>query len=143
MEGLRGEIIGMRKASVSFAEIGRILGYDESTLRKIWNRYQQSKTCASASRSGRPPKLTDADTRQIIRYIRHDRETRRQPLQEITQILNINVSDRTIERKFKEIGFGHYIERKKPYLSTKQKLARLKFAKKYIHWGIEEWRTVI
>jgi transposase len=142
-EGLRGEIIGMCKVKTSFAEIGRILQVNESTARKIWNRYQETGSYVSAPRSGRPPKLTDLELRHIVRHVRHDRDTRRQPLAEITEVLNINISTKTIQRRFEEIGLGHYIERKKPYLSNKQKTTRLEFAQKHIHWGIEEWRRVI
>jgi len=141
-EGLRGEIIGMRKVKTSFAEIGRLLEIDESTARKVWNRYQETGTYESAERSGRPAKLNDHDCRQLVRYIRHDRETRREPLQEIAATLNLNVSARTLERKLTIIGLGHYIERKKPFLTQKQKAARLKFAKNHIHWHNDEWRRV-
>ena len=51
--------------------------------------YQETGTYKSAPRFGRPPKLTDADIRAIIRHVTI--ETRRQPFQEITEILNINV----------------------------------------------------
>ena len=52
-EGLRGEIIGMRKVNTSFAEIGRILLVNEPTARKIWNRYQETGTYKSASQLNR------------------------------------------------------------------------------------------
>jgi hypothetical protein len=38
---------------------------------------------------------------------------------------------------------GHRIERKRPYLSVKQKQLRLNFARAFIHWTIEDWRRVI
>jgi transposase len=68
-EGLRGEIVGMRKVKTSFAEIGRILQLDESTTRKVWKRYQETGSYASAPREGRPPILTDSDTRHIVRHV--------------------------------------------------------------------------
>ena len=90
-EGLQGEIIGMCKVKTSFAE----------------KRYQETGSYTSAPCSGRPPKLTDRELRHIVRHIRHDRETRRQPLAEITKVLNMDISTRTIQRRFREIGLGH------------------------------------
>jgi hypothetical protein len=68
---------------------------------------------------------------------------RRQPLQEIIIDLNLEVSERTLKRVITiDIGLGHRIERKTPWLSKQQKAARLKFAKEHLDWGDEEWQRV-
>ena len=64
-------------------------------------------------------------------------------MNEIIANLNLPASKNTIRSTLYNIGIGHRIERKRPYLSTKQKAARLAFAKKYINWTAEEWRRVI
>ena len=38
---------------------------------------------------------------------------------------------------------NHRIQRKRPFLTRPQKRARLAFAKKFIHWTIEDWKRVI
>ena len=38
---------------------------------------------------------------------------------------------------------NHRIQRKRPFLTRQQKRARLAFAKKFIHWTIEDWKWVI
>jgi hypothetical protein len=63
-------------------------------------------------------------------------------LTEVIENLDLNVSAKTIERKLNDLGLRHYIERKKPFLSVKQKAARLKFAKTHINWTEEEWHRV-
>jgi hypothetical protein len=100
-------------------------------------------TCENAPRTGAPKVLTDGDIRQIKRHIRHDREARRQPLGDIILDLNLPVSERTLKRTIiNDIGMGHRIERKTPWLSPKQKSARLAFAKEHLHWGFEGWTRV-
>ena len=94
-------------------------------------------------RSGRPPKLNDRDQRHIKRYVRSDRTTRREPLADISDKLNLHVSSNTIRRVLKSTGMNHRIERKRPFLTRQQKRARLAFAKKFIHWTIEDWKRVI
>ena len=41
-----------------------------------------------------------------------------------------------------EMGLGHRIERKRPWLSDKQKADGLKFAQDHIHWTKKDWRYV-
>jgi hypothetical protein len=42
----------------------------------------------------------------------------------------------------KDIGMGHRIERKTPWLSPDYKAARLKLAKEHIDWGFKEWSHI-
>jgi Transposase len=73
----------------------------------------------------------------------YDRETWRESLTALLTNLNLNVYPDTIATELKSWGFRHRIERKRPYLSKKQKEARLTFVKKYIYWTAEEWRRYI
>jgi hypothetical protein len=64
-------------------------------------------------------------------------------LNQIITNLNLNTSSNTVSRKSKSLGLGHCIERKRPFLSKKQKVAHFVFVKKYIYSTVEEWRCVI
>ena len=58
--------------------------------------------------------------------------------------LNLPVSESTLKRALVyDLGMGHRIERKTPWLSKAQKAARLKFAREHISWDLEEWRGVL
>ena len=131
--GTRWQIVGMHKLGKKFVVIGRILNVPADTVRKVWNRYQQTGTCESASRSGRPTKLTDRDRRQLKRYIPSGRPERRKALQDISAILNLPIKPDTLKAEIRKFGLHLRIERKTPYLSHHQKAARLKFAWEYIH----------
>jgi len=97
----------------------------------------------SAPWSDKLKKLNQWDHRHLKRYIKSNRVCRREPLADISAHLNLNVSARTIHRELKDLGMRHRIQRERPWLSPKQKAARLKFALNHIHWSDEEWERVI
>jgi Transposase/DDE superfamily endonuclease len=142
-EAIRNQIVGMRCMGCTFPAISTELGVDADTAGKIYNRWTETSDCSSAPRSGASKKLNEGDIRLIKHHVTHDREHRRQPLGEIIIDLNLSVSTKTLQRTLvNEIGLGHRIERKRCWLSPKQKEVRLSFAKKHIDWGSEEWRRV-
>src|SRR5215475_4158628 len=95
-EGLRGEVIGMRKAGLSYPQIQGKTGVLQDTARQIYNRYLQSNSYISSSRSGRPKSLNDRDIRHLKRYITSGREERRLPLADISLNLNLSVCNETL-----------------------------------------------
>lgn len=140
--GTRREIIGMHKGGMSFPAIEKETGVKVKTAEKIWARRNNGYKGKSAPRSGRPPKL-DGNTRQnVLNYVLKNRNTRRQPLCDISNILQLNAHPNTIHKALVEMGLGRRIERKRPWLSPEQKEARLKFAREHIHWTKEDWRYV-
>lgn len=142
-ESIRNQIIGMRRMGGTFTFIGETLGVKPDTAQRIYKRWEETGDCASAPRSGAPKKLTDIDLRHLKRHIRHDRETRRQPLGEIILDLNLPISEITLKRTLKnELGMGHRIQRKTPWLSKQQKATRLKFAQEHLSWDMDEWERV-
>ena len=139
----RGQIIGMWKCDKSFAAIGRDLGINCDTVRKVCNYYATTGKIIPPPRPGRPTILTDRDRRVIKRYVKSGREERRTALSDITAKCNIKVSEDTLLHELQKLNLNHRIERKKPYLRPAQKEARLAFAEKYGSWGFEEWSRVI
>jgi transposase len=143
-EAIRNQIVGMRRVGSTFATIGDILDVDPNTASKVFKRWEETGDCASAPRSGAPKKLTATDLRHVRRHIQHDRQARRQPLTEMITDLNLSISKWTLERAIKnDLGMGHRIERKAPWLSPAQKAKRLAFAKEHILWTEEEWSRVV
>lgn len=134
----------MRRAGSTFVQIGKEFELNEDTVRKIWNRWQETGTCENASKSGRPTKLDKHDIRRLKTYMTDNKESRREPLSEIVVNCNLEVSTKTLKRTIDEhIGLGRRIARKKCFLTKKQKEARLKFAKEHVNWTIEDWKRVV
>ena len=49
----------------------------------------------------------------------------------------------TIRRYLKALGYFRFKARRKPFLSNKHKVARLKWAKEHKGWTLEDWLHVI
>ena len=142
-EAIRNQIVGMRRCDKSFVWIGEQFNMSEDMARKIYNRWEATGSCENASRSGRPTILNKHDVRRLKSYITTNRETRREPLTELIQNCNLPVSTKTLSRTMKDyIGLGRRIERKRCFLTVQQKKNRLVFAKKHIHWTLEDWRRI-
>ena len=141
--GKRREAIAMHRDGKSFAAIGRELEVNADTVRKIWNRYEEHGNTKSAPRSGRPTKLDNRDRRHLKRYVKKNWSNRHEPLRDITNTLNLDVHPDTLRKEIQAFGLNHRKQCRRPYLSPKQKEARLKFAEEHIHWTIEDWRRVI
>jgi transposase len=124
----------MRKHDHTFSAIAAELSVHEDTARKVWNYYKKNNMYKPPPRPGRPTLTDDRTRRQLKRHITGNRETRREPLSVIMSKLNINVCAKTLRKEITvELGMGHRIERRKPWLSPTQMAARLKFAKEHLH----------
>ena len=142
-EAIRNQTVGIRKCDKSFVWIGEQFDLEPDTVRKIYNRWEATGTCTNAPRSGRPTILNKHDVRRLKAYIITDRETRREPLKELVQHCNLDISTKTLSRTISDIiGMGRRVERKRCFLTKQQQKNRLEFAKKHIHWTLEEWRRV-
>ena len=126
--GTRREIIGLHKAGMTFDDIEEKMGVKSNTAGKIWRRRNNGHKGKSAPHSRRPLKLNQADREQLHDYILRDRNTRRQPFANISEALNLNVCDKTLDHELQKMGLEHRIARKRPWLSDKQKEKRLQFA---------------
>ena len=62
---------------------------------------------------------------------------------EIKRVMNstscVNVSRQTVSRRLQEIGLFNRTARKKPLVSSKNKMKRLEFANRYVIWTYEHW----
>ena len=65
------------------------------------------------------------------------------PLRDITNILFIQISEKTLRCRRSELGLGSYIAAKEPGLRPENVEARLHWALKHINWSLDEWKRVI
>jgi len=140
-EAVRNQIVGMRRAGMTFEAIGEEFNLNKDTVFRIYKRWEERGDCENAPRAGRPKILDKNDVRRIKAHIITNRETRRQPLGEIINEVNLPVSEKTLHSTIVDsIGLNRRVERKRCFLSPKQMAARLAFAKAHIHWTLEDWR---
>jgi transposase len=126
---------------MTFEAIGKEFNLGKDTVFKIFQQWEERGDCENAPRAGRPKILNKHDVCHIKAHITTSRETRRQPLGEIINEVNLPISEKTLHSTIVDsIGMNHRIERKRCFLTPKQMAAWLAFAKEHIHWTSEEWR---
>jgi hypothetical protein len=91
---------------------------------------------------GRKRKSTPVTDRHIVLEVKRNRFVTANQLKQLVppvQDLCIN----TIKSRIKESGeFESYWAQKKPFISPKNKVNRVRWAKEHLNWTREQWRTV-
>ena len=94
-------------------------------------------------RPGHPKKLSERDVCQIIRYIRINKSTRRIILTCIKKLFHFHIHENTIRHALQKAGYYHRIARCRSYLNKCDRKRRLKFAREYKNWTIEDWARML
>ena len=115
----RGQIIGLWLGDRhSEREIESTLNIPKTTVHNTIVKYKNDKQISSAPRSGRPPKLSERNIRQLVNIVKEDRQ---QSLEEITDKFNklsvVSVSSHTVERILHNEGFYSRAGKRKPLVS--------------------------
>ena len=114
-ETLRAQIVILKQRGDSWAWIGAFLGVHPRTAREVFMRWKTSGGFSSKPRNGCPKSLMERDIRHIAKHITSNRDTRRQALGDITNVLHLLVCPKTLRKTITEdIGLAYRIERKKP-----------------------------
>ncbi len=101
---------------------------------------------ASGSRSGRPPLLCQEQIDIMIKLATSSYEWRRRAWVTVARECGVIASRPTIEKAFKEAGYGRYSPRQKPYLTVAMKTKRLDWCRDKEFWDVmpgQGWGRVI
>jgi transposase len=143
-EQQRVNIWTLREQGLSWNKISQMTGKDRKTIRRICKRVKESGSFKDKSRSGRPSKLSERDRRMVVGVLRKSpNKTAEAVRKEVLSSHNIKVCRKTIARVLKESGYVSRVKKKKPFLTSSHKKARLKWAKSHATWTVDEWRNVI
>src|SRR5579859_2949909 len=126
----RSRALGLIKGGRhSLSEISQIINISKGTLGDLKKR----DTPLSKARTGRPYKLSERAKRAIERLIRQSYKTRHLSAKFIIQDLQLEVCESTIKLALKDLGYRHYIARRRTYLTKKDRKHCLQFARRYKH----------
>jgi hypothetical protein len=59
------------------------------------------------------------------------------------EVRGIQISERTVRRRLKEVELGSYIPAKAPKLEVRHRVARLAFGREHENWNIDQWSQVL
>ncbi|GFT98301.1 uncharacterized protein TNCV_2903981 [Trichonephila clavipes] len=99
----RGRIVAYRDCGLSFREIGKRVGRNQTTVIRICDRWMQEGTTDRRGRSHPPQCTISRDDRQIVRMTVTDRSvTSRTIAQHIMSVTHHSMSARTIRRRLQQ-----------------------------------------
>lgn len=141
----RAQAIILLKNGFASREIAAKVGCkSHTTISRLKKKYEETGKVENKPGSGRPRKLNERDERSLIRRLMTKECTTAVQLQKSLKTSdNIEVSTNTVRRALKRNGLVARVKRKKPLLSKKHREKRLKFAKRYKDWTINEWSKIV
>lgn len=125
----------------SVRDVVKKTGAGQGTVSRINKMLEGDK---ENSKGGRPPKLTDADKRQISRQITSGRmDNATQAAHFINPTLPQPVSVQTVRNALKKDEYRCVVKTKRPLLTKRHRKERLQFAHTHADWTVEDWKRVL
>ena len=129
-EETKWEIMGqVQLGTLSNRQIAKNFAVSEKCVRIVRKNYSKTLEVKDSERSGRPKKLSERDVSMLVRELRRD------PFLSFQDLANqfssgqgrVRVSKDTVRRAVGKRGMYSYVAPRKPLLSIKQKLNRIRW----------------
>lgn len=141
---IRSEIVIKYNLGVSVINIAEEYNLSRQTIYYQINKYKKFNDVINVHRKGRNRKTTAHEDRLIVRAFKKDPlKTPKAVSLEWDETASTSISERTIRRRLIEADMKTYIAKPIPFITPKNKLKRLEFAKRYITKPASFWRNVL
>ena len=134
------KILGLAKAGKSQREIARLMHCTQKPVQNALTNYDFETFQGRDPRREYKRKTTKREDRYIERVLKQNHSI---PLKDITNKIDPNISESTLQRRRSEAGLNSYIAAVKPGLRPENVAARLEWALRYKDWTVEDWKKVI
>lgn len=141
----RIRVVVYHELNMSYRKIGDMFNppLSHSTVQTIIRNYKANGSAENKPRTGRPPALDGRDKRHIQNAVLKNSDTRRAPLKELAEDLNLNVSDFTIRRAMKAMSINAHPAAVKPFVSARNAKKRVTWCKDKVDWSLNQWKKVL
>lgn len=136
-------IVKLLEEGVSSRMVAKDVGCSQSAVSKIWTKYKQHGKVLKGKRSGRPRKTSKRQDKNLKALCLEDRKRTTKQMKKKWEEAGVNVCERTVRNRLKEMGFSYRKAKRKPSLTPKQKRTRLQWAKDRRAWTVDDWMKVI
>lgn len=141
---IKEKIIEALNNGDSLSEVSRRFDIPKQTVYSIKKRFQERGHLDNMSKSGRPKKTSIRQDRKIRRLsVADPRRSAVNIHKNLNQTNDLNISVRTVRRRLESFGLHGRHGVKKPLITKKNKIARLKFAREHLHWSVKDWSNVL
>lgn len=142
-EAIRERTVAMSEEGKTCREIAILLKVGKSTVNDLLRKVRAGYPIQDLPRSGRPRKTTTRDDRVIKNKSTKDPfKTASQIAVELRKEGVADVSRMTVSRRLHNVGLFGRVAAKKPFISEKNRKARLEFSKAHANWTVEDWQKV-
>jgi transposase len=139
----RNRVLSLHNDGKSLSQIAAIIGRARTNVQRIIAKYKQCKHIERGKKTGRPPKTTAREDRQIVRMSLRDRF---KPAGNIAHQFEVEsgktVTRFTVSRRLQCAGLNARVPVSKPLISKKNQKLRLLFAQSHIVWTDDQWSRV-
>lgn len=137
---VRNLIVRDCEKGFSYRKIAKKFRVSFSAVRYIWKNYQQLGSVADKAGRGRKRLTTPRDDARIAREVHKNSKITSRAIKEN---LLLNVSARTVRRRLQEQEFKNKFAVRRPWISKRNRVKRLQFAKKHADNPIAFWKRVL
>uniref|UniRef100_A0A3B3YRI5 Transposase Tc1-like domain-containing protein n=1 Tax=Poecilia mexicana TaxID=48701 RepID=A0A3B3YRI5_9TELE len=123
--------------------VAKDVGCSQSAVSKIWTKYKQHGMVVKAKCTGRPRKTLKRQDKQLKAICLENRKSTTKQMKHKWEEAGVNVCDRTVRNRLKEMGFQYRKAKRKPALTPKHKRTRLQWAKERQSWTVDDWMKVV
>lgn len=137
---LRKRIVDDYSNGMSQKEITEKYKIHKSSVSRIVNQYKATKTVSVIHRGGRPRHTSQRTDNLIVQTVK------KQPFITSSQLvkdLQLPIAARSVRRRLVDASLRAHRPAKKPLISKRNQLKRLKFARDHLNWPISKWKTVL
>lgn len=124
--------------------VARALGVSRCKVQRAVKRFREFGVFTRRNNCGRKKSTSERDNRFItLNVLRDRRVTSVQMKNELEEVRQVQVSDRTIRRRLFDIGLRARRPATGPELLRNHRVERLRYAREHEYWGNEEWSNIL
>src|SRR5690554_6155678 len=136
----KGRILSLLQAKESIKNIAKRVGVSVMTVSRLKKSHLPT---FSNQPAGRPRILSDTTLRSINRKVLIGSCRTGKDVHKHLQQQGVQITYQATLNNLRNIGIHSRKKAKKPFLSRRHKLERLKWAKAHQHWTVDDWKRVI
>ena len=137
---VRNLIVRDCQNGLSYRKISHKFGVSFPAVQKIWKKYEQRGSVADIPGRGRKRSTTPRQDALITREVRKKSKITSRAIKES---LSLNVSGRTIRLRLQQQGMKNKFAVRRPFISKRNRVKRLKFAENHADKPISFWKKIL